>query len=71
MILKGLLNKFRSNAQFCLYYRRGKFHFGHRGLETPKTSKFVPKKDFSWGQEGAALGVKKAKARHNYETEVK
>ena len=37
MILKGLLNKFRSNAQFCLYYRRGKFHFGHTGLETLKT----------------------------------
>ena len=24
--------------------RCGKFHFGHRGLETSKTSKYVPKK---------------------------
>ena len=37
--------------------RCGKFHFGHRGLETPKTSKFVPKLDFSWEQKVAALGA--------------
>ena len=35
----------------------GKFHFGHRGLETPQTSKFVPKLDFRWEQKVAALGA--------------
>ena len=30
-------------AQFCLHCRCGTFHFGHRGLETPITSKFDPK----------------------------
>ena len=30
-------------AQFCLHCRCGAFHFGHRGVETPKTSKFDPK----------------------------
>ena len=47
----------------------GKFHFGHRDLETPKTSKFVPKKWIllgskarrTWGHEGAALWVKAKK----------
>ena len=31
-------NKLLSYAQFCLHQRCGKFHFGHRSLETPKTS---------------------------------
>ena len=44
--------------------RCGKFHFGHRGLETSKTSKYVPKKiDFSWEQKVAALGGRKAPRR--------
>ena len=36
-------NKFRLYAQFCLNEWCGKFHFGHRGLETPQISRFVPK----------------------------
>ena len=37
-------NKFFSSAQFYDNNQRcGKFHFGYRGLETPLTSKFVPK----------------------------
>ena len=34
------------NFVFIRCYRCGKFHLGHRGLETPKTSKFVPKNGF-------------------------
>ena len=44
--LKGTVhqpNKLLSYAQFCLHQRCGKFHFGQRGLESPKTSKFVQK----------------------------
>ena len=45
--------------------RCGKFHFGHRGLETSKTSKYVPKKLILAGnkrllpmrEEGAATGL--------------
>ena len=36
-------NQLCSYAQFCQHYRCCRFHFGHRGLETPQTSKFVPK----------------------------
>ena len=38
-----LPNWSRSFAQFCLHLRCGKFRLGHRGLETSKTSRFVPK----------------------------
>ena len=49
-----------------IHRRCCKFHFGHRGLETPNTSKFVPhfgagrrhkgtRRKRTWGQEGAAL----------------
>ena len=40
-----------------------KFHVGHRGLESPKTSRFVPKMDFSWGQKVAALGGQEGPAK--------
>ena len=39
------------------------FHFGHKGLETPKPSKFAPKNRFSWEQKMASLGGRKAQQR--------
>ena len=53
--------KFCLCAQFCHHHRCGKFRFGQRVLETPKTYKFIPKMDSLAGNK--ELGGRKALQR--------